>query len=536
MPDFNSIIFSETDTQVYERLVSDLPTLPGGNVFNTREGSVIHGLLQPFVVERRRVLSLLQELATSTFLLYADGEFLELRAQEAGVTRGGAMAATVTLTISGDDGTEVPAGSVFATEGNPITGDPGISFITQETGTITGGAISVSALADTTGSLGNVGADTVRLIVDAPSGVVGVTNVNPASGGVDEQSDESLRRAALQRLAAFPESGNANTYRTLALQNSDVGIADVDDLWDGNGTGMVIVGGPILPYVMPETVERLQEQFDPSVFVIAHFEGDETWTGGTSITSDPLEGAGSRQLIAGSSSSASMSMDRSMNFGPWDNVDDEIWLFLKRVSAANTLDATAALKVRFYAPGGSSVAYAEASVSEASINALSGITSRAHAKITKSAFLITNGTGTFSWGNIGGVQVTLTASASGAAQVVFDGMRIARATGGFKEGIVPIGIQVTVRSARSLQINVSALLTMAQGITVADVTPYLESSLDSFFSNVKPGATIYITDVANVFHDTPGVLTYANLLLNASSSNIVLGADQRPIMGTLSIS
>lgn len=536
MADIDNLLPLESDEEVYARMVADLPPLAGGETWNTREGSVLHGILMPFVIERRRLVAYIREAALGTFLQYAEGDLLELRSAELGITRGGATRAEVTLTISGAEGTVVPVGSQFATEGNPVTGSAGVGFVTQSEATIlAAGMVQVRAVATVEGSAGNVPAGSVTIIVDAPSGVVSVTNESAASGGIDEQDDEGLRRAAIQRASVFPESGNANTYKTLAMQNSDVGVVGVDDLWDGNGTGLVVVGNAALPWCQTQTVDLLQSQFDPSVMCLAHFEGIENWVGGEYVADTPLEGQGSRRLTATTSSIASMSLDVPLNLAPWDDNDDEIWLFVRRESASNTLASVDALVIQFYAAGGASVAKAEATIPEANINGMANVTSRAHLKVKRSDFVITNGTGTFSWGAVAGITIRLKASASGTAVMVFDGLRIARDKGGFSGGLAPLGVQITVRSARALAINVAASLVLQTGVTNADVEPYISQAIQDFFRTTAPGQVIYLTDIANLIHDTPGVVSYSSVTMNLSASNIVLGPDQRPVLGTLTL-
>lgn len=535
MTEIDKLLPQESDEEVYERMVADLPVLRDGASYNTREGSVLHGLFIPFVVERRRLIAFMREAALGTFLQYAEGALLELRAAELGVTRGGATRAEATLTLEGTEGTIVPVGSQFATAGNPLTGSAGVSFVTQSQVEIgVSGNVQVVGVATVEGAQGNVDADSVTIILDAPVGVITVTNATAAAGGVDQQDDEGLRRAAIQRASVFPESGNANTYKTIAMQNSDVGVVSVDDLWDGNGTGMLVIGNSVLPWCQTQTVDLVQSQLDPSVAMLCHFEGIENWVGGAQVTDTPLEGQASRRLTATINSTDSMYLDTAINMLPWDAANDEVWLFVRRESAANTL-AAAAVVVQLYSPGGATVGKAEASITEANINGLANVTSRAHIKIKRSDFVVTNGTGTFSWGNIAGVKITLGASAEGNAIMVFDGMRVARDQGGFAGGLVPLGIQVTVRSARALEIDVAASLVLQTGVTVDDVESYIENATEDFFKTVQPGSVIYVTDIANLIHDTPGVISYSNVTMNGAGANIVLGPDQRPVLSDLTL-
>jgi len=168
---------------------------------------------------------------------------------------------------------------------------------------------------------------------------------------------------------------------------------------------------------------------------------------------------------------------------------------------------------------------------------LSNITTRAVLNIPRSDFTEASD---FSWASVQSVEITLEhpATSSTTNTVVVDGLRIKSTTGGFLTGQVPIGIQVTVRSARSASVDVTGEILLDAGLVVADIEGIIESSISDYFRRLPSGSVIRIAEIANIIHDTRGVVDYENLQLNSLSVNTnltTLESDQGPVLGTLTL-
>lgn len=532
--DFTTLLPFEDEATVVSRMLSDLPAPPGGASYNTREGSVIHGLFRPIVLERARLLSYAEELFRQSFVAYATGEYLDVRAAELGLSRGSATNSVVTISVTGTSGTVVNSNNcVFASAGDSATGVESVSFVPNEEVTIPGGGtISVSCISTTAGSVANVDAGEISLVLESPDGITSVTNAAAASGGADEEDDASLRLALAQRLQALAGTGNAAYYRSVALREPEVQNVNVTDLWDGNGTALVTLSGRLAPYVSPDTVVRLQEFFDPSVKNLAHFEGDETWTGG-SVYTNALEGQSSRQISASHPSNATMSHTFSsvLDLSDFNSAANEVSLFVRRLtSSANMQNFT----IRFTSTNAGT---ATAVVSNTTINALANISTRATLNVPISSFTLA---GSFNWASVESVSFVLNhpSTAGGTNTLVLDGLRIKSVAGGFLSGQVPIGIQVTVRSARASTVDIDADILLDAGLAVSDISGIIESSISDYFRRLPSGSVVRVSEIANIIHDTRGVLDYENITLNALAANTnidTLESDQGPILGTLTL-
>lgn len=102
-------------------------------------------------------------------------------------------------------------------------------------------AVEVSVEAHEAGEAGNVPALAINGFPVALSGISEVWNPAPTEGGVDRETDESLRARALSRMRSKRTSGNKNDYIAWAEEVAGVGMARCIPLWDGAGTVKVVL-------------------------------------------------------------------------------------------------------------------------------------------------------------------------------------------------------------------------------------------------------------------------------------------------------
>jgi uncharacterized phage protein gp47/JayE len=138
------------------------------------------------------------------------------------------------------------------------------------------------------------------------------------------------------------------------------------------------------------------------------------------------------------------------------------------------------------------------------------------------------------WNGNGTVRVTVVDANRGAVSV-----QVLEAVTQYIRTLTPIGAQVTVITPANLSINVSATLTLDSGFALADVKATIDTNLADYLRTVVPGTKVYLTELAAVVVQAPGVLDYASFQIGApalAGSNITLPSGTKPILGTTSFS
>lgn len=171
------------------------------------------------------------------------------------ITRRPGTKARCDLTLNGDAGTTLPAGTVFLTRS-------GLEFLLVEDVTIpqTGKGTGILEAAET-GAAYNVGEGEINRMYINAVGLSSYTN-GEAQGGTDTESDAALLARIRERREKPANGANGWQYRQWALSVAGVGDAKVVELSDGPGTvGVTIVDSSMAP-ASPEIVEAVQTELD----------------------------------------------------------------------------------------------------------------------------------------------------------------------------------------------------------------------------------------------------------------------------------
>lgn len=163
-------------------------------------------------------------------------EFVDLKVQWSGLTRKPAIQSIGTLTFTGEDGTIIPVDTQARTDQtNPVF------FHTIEEGVVTGGSVTVNAIADEGGTRGNVDVNKIVVILGDLTGTATVTNTSPFTGGVDRETNLSLLDRYYEKVRKPATSGNIYQYEQWAKEVPGVGDVKVKPVWNGPGTVKLIL-------------------------------------------------------------------------------------------------------------------------------------------------------------------------------------------------------------------------------------------------------------------------------------------------------
>lgn len=221
---------AQTEQAIRDRMLAAVNSL-----LDKREGSFTWDAIAPVALELAELYIQLEHLHRVSFVTASYGGYLDLRAQEWGLTRHPATQATGVITLTGTAGVVVPAGTRFRTGGGvefELTADAGI----DAGGVGTGGIRAVMA-----GVASNVMAGTITEIPTAIQGLQSVTNAEPTSGGAEVETDDMLRERLLERMSRPATSGNIYHYIQWAKAVPGIGDARVVPIWDGPGTVKVVL-------------------------------------------------------------------------------------------------------------------------------------------------------------------------------------------------------------------------------------------------------------------------------------------------------
>lgn len=261
-----------TLSEIIERIRGDIDAaLPGADSRLVR--SVLNVLAIAFGGAVHLLYGFIAFLSKQLFVDQAEDELLDQHAAFWNVPRLDAVFADGPVRFTGVNGTDVPSGT-------SISRSDGEVFLTDILVTISGGTADVLVLAQTAGAIGNTLNGTTLTLISPISGidadVLVVTDAEHADGidgGVDEESDESLRARILLRIRTPPQGGAVSDYEAQALQVPGVTRVFVRGLNRGLGTVDVFFTRDNDLTIIPDSaeVQEVQDFIDPLKPVTADF-------------------------------------------------------------------------------------------------------------------------------------------------------------------------------------------------------------------------------------------------------------------------
>lgn len=239
-----------TATEVLESLLSDI-----SNVYDKSEGYLVYDLLHAAAIEIAKSNTELSGLRSLLDVDNLTGDLLvKFVMQRKGIERTPATFARGVVTVTGN-GT-VHVGDLFETKS-------GIQYQAIEEKVIsTTGKVNVSCLVS--GLIGNVSAEQVTQIPVTLSGITGVTNEQPITGGYEIESEESLRERYYTAVRTPATSGNVYHYLQWAKEVSGVGDVKVFPAERGNNTVEVVIIDQEKKPADSSLVETVQTYIDPN--------------------------------------------------------------------------------------------------------------------------------------------------------------------------------------------------------------------------------------------------------------------------------
>lgn len=197
---------------------------------STMAGSYADAVVGPLAQAVSRLYQALPAVLSMLFIDPASGPFIDLVARDYhSLTRRAGTRARCSITLTGKEGTLIPAGTVFLTAA-------GLRFILLEPVTIPASWSAVGTLeAVQEGAAYNIPQGAIDRMFVNLSGLDSYENTQ-GEGGTDMESDEALYGRVDDARKRPATSGNGWDYRRWALEVEGVGEVKIVELWDGPGT------------------------------------------------------------------------------------------------------------------------------------------------------------------------------------------------------------------------------------------------------------------------------------------------------------
>ena len=223
---------------IQERMMQNLPL-----DIDKTEGGFVWDLTFPTALEKAELLQFhLIRTLHMMHHMWAEGRWLDYHAHENGLVRKPKNKAYGTITIIGQKRTAIPKGFVFSVPSDG--GVPAIDFETLDAAVINeNGVARIAIQALEGGTKSNVAADTIVIMRSPIKGIIKITNEEPLTGGVEEESDASLRERIDDLLAGNGDSyvGNNADYVRWAKEVPGVGFAYTIPNYNGINSVKVVV-------------------------------------------------------------------------------------------------------------------------------------------------------------------------------------------------------------------------------------------------------------------------------------------------------
>lgn len=210
--------------------------------FDANQASDIGIRLKVLAAEIAEAYGRINELKKEVFPQTSSGKFLELHAESRAITRKPDMPAQGVLRFSREtpaySDIAIPAGILCATKP-----EPQVHFETTQAATLEAGEFhaDIPAIAVDAGARGNVAANSVCVMISPAAGITSVSNPEPFSGGVDEESDDALRSRLLAAYQNISNGTNSAFYYDLAMGHEGVSSANILPRRRGRGTVDVVI-------------------------------------------------------------------------------------------------------------------------------------------------------------------------------------------------------------------------------------------------------------------------------------------------------
>lgn len=232
------------------------------DTMDKRQGSIIYDALAPACYRLAELYQNIRNVYKDTYADTAQGEELDYRVAEQGITRYAATHAIkkAYMTDASGNPMAVPVGARFSTVSdiNPI--NYRVISVYEEDGKGVPGYYQLEC--EVEGSIGNEYAGTLIQITNI-RGLGTATMSTLLVPARDEETDDQLRERYFETLNNKSYGGNISQYREQVRAISGVGGVQIYPVWNGGGTVKISILDAQKNICTPEFISFVQAEVDP---------------------------------------------------------------------------------------------------------------------------------------------------------------------------------------------------------------------------------------------------------------------------------
>lgn len=251
-------VYEEDENTIKDRMLARLP-----GEWRKEPGDFAYDTIATSPLEVKQLQINQDNRLKHNFAQYAEGEFLDLKLAELGLTRGAATVNRRTLQITADAGVLIPENYIVTSVIQDGTGNP-LEFTLDADATYAISEVqAVPITCSTTGAATNLPTGTEFLLKPPIPGVRIITDLGTNYAGQDTESDESAWSRYDYKLKHPDTGGNKHDYVRWSEEVTGVGKAKCIPRWAGNNTVKVILLGADFKPASGAVVADVQEYLDP---------------------------------------------------------------------------------------------------------------------------------------------------------------------------------------------------------------------------------------------------------------------------------
>lgn len=254
--------------EIQQRMMDNLPA-----DLSKMEGDFPFDFTMPTAIEISQLVQYeIMKAVMIAFPEFAWDEWLDLHGQAAGgITRHTAEKAKGTLTLTGDEGTDINAGTIFAVPATDTTED--IEFETDEDIVLMGAnqEVTVPITAVEAGLAGNVAAGSISVMDEPIEGVISIINKDSTKGGSDEEEDDKYyERIHSANISSLYFIGNDSDFKRWAMEIPGIGdciVEDADEVGEPGVVRLILIdslGAPASEALVQEVYDHIISPHDRS--------------------------------------------------------------------------------------------------------------------------------------------------------------------------------------------------------------------------------------------------------------------------------